>query len=669
MDNRKRFALRMAALLVCLLVFSASLSSCGFFADSYLEKNSWTEEKTQTKAEKTLADVTSEEQEPTSEEITEPETVQSPDTTAPVTVANPATTAAPETTVAPEDLDNIPNDVQNNVYLSYKNGGRCAELIGEVNITVFMVSDDVSTWNESAINKLSSSLTLQEKQIEEMAASYGKRLNITYNYLGSKISGDAAAGDYSNDWLDEVAKSVGYSNLAAMQKELDSRNGVDSNPILFALNKAGRAYANYASSNNFAEYLVIFSSDYSSFNHELYHVYGAYDFYYPAEVKALADIYLANSIMQSGTVTDPLTAFIIGWDDEIDEEAYEFLKQTGYITQSYLDSENKKQSVTGDVTSHQLSYGVYTGHLERGVPDGYGELIYSDGGKYNGMFDGGKLHGEGTYTWANGNVFDGTWEYGIRVGQGTLTFADGTVYQGNWENDTYNGYGAMTWPSGAFYEGEYKDGIRHGKGTYHYENGNVYTGDWVDGEMTGKGTFTWANSNTYVGDFVMGAFEGHGVYTSSEGYKYEGSWKDGNRSGYGIATWADGGRYDGYWQNDAYHGFGKQKFSNGSVYEGNYVNGQREGQGTMTYSSGDIYTGEWKNGTMHGQGTYKYYHGHEYTGGWENGAHSGKGYMKWADGSSYDGYWQSSKRHGYGKYINSRGEVFEGQWYNDVFQG
>ena len=169
MNNGKRFALRIAALMLCLFTVSASLSSCGFFADSYLENNSWTEKNVQTKAEKTRAEATTGEEEPTPE-VPEEETTAKPapeTTSSPATTAKPETTSAPETTLSPEQLDNIPDDVQTNVYLSYKNGGRCAELVGKVNLTVFMVSDDVSVWKDADISELSASLKVQEKQIEE----------------------------------------------------------------------------------------------------------------------------------------------------------------------------------------------------------------------------------------------------------------------------------------------------------------------------------------------------------------------------------------------------------------------------------------------------------------------------------------------------------------------
>lgn len=680
MNNGKKFALRITALMLCLCTVSAVLSSCGFFADSYLENNTGIAVKTEKGPEKTSPVTTEEDIIPgttkwdettnTPETADLPETTKTPETTkAPETTKVSETTKTPETTLSPEQLDNIPDDVQTHVYLEYKNSGRCAELIGNVTVTVVLVNDDVSAWNDKALSELSSSLSSQEKDIEKLAASYGKNLDLTFSYMSSKISGDAAAGDYFNLWLDSAAVGLGFKNLNNMQKELDSKNNADSNPILFALNKTGRAYAHYSSGTNSAEYLVVFSSDYSAFNHELYHVYGARDFYYPDEVEELANTYLTESIMSNGKVTDPLTAFIIGWDNEIDTEAYEFLKKTSHLTNDYLEQANKQQSITGYVTDHKLDYGTYTGYLERGVPTGQGTLIGNDGYTAEGTFLGGSL----------------------------------------------NGKGKMTWSDGSYYEGDYVNGNRHGTGTYHYTNGNVYVGEWVNGERTGKGTFTYADGGKYVGDFKDGYLEGHGVYTGKDGYKYEGAWKNGKREGYGVATWANGTKYEGNWSNDKYNGKGKMTwddgsyydgdykegerhgngsyyFANGTVYTGQWANGNRNGQGTYTSPNGFSYTGNWKddqyngygevkyvdggtykgnflNGLRHGEGTYVYPAGHKYVGAWAEGQRSGKGYMTWSDGSSYDGEWKDSKRHGYGKYIHSNGQVFEGQWENDVYKG
>ena len=677
MNNGKNFALRITALMLCLFTISAGLSSCGYFSEAYLASVTERPAKTQDKIEITY---------PKKEE-SEPGT-----TYVPQTVATSEATAAPETTKAPETTDNIPDDVQNNVYLSMMNKGRCESLVGKVTVTVITVSDEVSIWTDSALSELSASLSAQEKEIEKLAASYGKSLDLTFSYLGAKITGDAAKGDYATEWIEDSLSKAGLPTLKEAGKQLDSQNGSDSNPIIFALNKSGRAYAQQQSSKNNTEYAVVFSSDLSSFTHEFYHIYGAEDFYYPELVKDLADNYLSESVMNSGEKTDPLTAFIIGWDDEMDPEALEFLKQTNHLTRDYLKSENEKQSVTGNVTSFQLRYGVYTGYLERGTPDGYGELIYTAGDRYKGDFDGGNPHGKGkytwvdgdtyegdwvdgkrtgngTYTWSNGNRFVGKWINGIRTGEGTLTFADGSVYKGNWENDKYSGKGKMTWADGSYYEGDYKDGERHGKGSYHYANGNVYVGDWVMGERNGQGTFTYAGGTVYVGSFVDGKFVGKGKMTWSDGSYYEGDYKDGERHGKGTYTFADGSVYVGDWVNGNREGMGSYTTNSGFKYNGGWKSDKYHGYGETTYTDGGTYKGNFENGLREGQGTYTYPAGHVYTGQWSEGSRTGYGVMKWSDGSSYDGNWKDNKRHGYGKYVNKNGQIFNGQWQNDVFQG
>lgn len=668
MNNEKKFALRMTAMLLCMLTISASLSSCGYFSKSYLENYEFETRKESTKAKITEVDITTEEPiTPTETELaTDPpiETTKSPETT-----KKPETTSAPETTLSPEQLDNIPDDVQYHVYLTYKNTGRCEELIGNAAVTVVMVSDEVSAWNDAELNMLSASLSEQENHIEDLAASYGKKLNITFNYVGAKVTGDAAAGDYSDGWLNDAAKSIGYESLKQMQKDLDNKSSADSNPILFVLNKTGRAYANRSTGTTGTEYLVLFSSDYSAFNHELYHVYGADDFYYPDEVKELAATYLTDSIMSNGKLTDSLTAFVIGWDDEMDKEAYEFLKKTSHITQNYLEEANKAQSITGYVTNHKLSYGIYTGYLERGVPTGEGTLTYDNGNIASGIFLGGSLQGEGSYTWANGNK-----------------------YVGFFNNGDFDGYGVYTTPDGYRYEGDWSNGKRHGKGKAIFTDFSIYEGDWVNGERSGNGKYIWSNGNKYVGSFKEGKFDGHGIYTTPDGYKYDGSWKNDKREGYGSAIWTSGNKYEGNWSDNQLNGNGTYIYADGDKYVGNFVDGKFEGQGTYTSTSGYSYIGTWKNGSYngygtstwangtyyegyfvngqrHGEGTYYYAEGHKYIGSWVSGERNGQGYMIWSDGSSYEGEWKDSKRHGYGKYINQNGKIFEGQWENDVFQG
>ncbi len=609
----KKFAFKMAALALCLFTVSLSLASCVSFAGSFLSEYTGIRTKYSYDTERTY-DVLE-------EDITVTENYGDDSWYYPWDdITNAPETELPETTL-PETTNNIPDEFESHVYLAMVNNGRCKALVGHVNVTVLVASDSETSWDSASRASLVSSLAEQEKKLESDAAGYGKELDVTFSFIDVKIEGKTAAAAF-NPWEEDIIKAAGFSSKNDAQKELDDQNDADSNPIVIALNKVGRAYAKQQSSDRYTEMLIIYSSDTTAFRHELYHLYGAEDFYYPSEVEELAEEKLPESIMNSGSETDALTAFIIGWDDEMDENAYEFLKGTSHLTAEYLKEENAKELFTGMVADHQLSDGVYTGYLERGVPNGYGKLIYTEGGSYEGYFVYGSYHGEGTRVWKEGDSYSGSFDMGKLHGKGTYT-----------------------WPSGDKYSGDWVNGVRTGKGTYKWSDGSVYVGDFIEGVRTGNGRFTWSDGTYYEGGFVDNKLDGQGTYVSPSGFRYVGGWK-----------------------NDAYHGYANVTYSNGSVYEGYFVNGKREGQGTMRYSGGDVYTGSWKADNFYGQGTYTFAYGHKYIGAWENGVRTGYGVMTWSDGSSYDGNWKNNKRHGYGKYINQYGQVFDGQWENDVFQ-
>ncbi len=698
----------MAILALCLATVASSLSSCGFFTDAYLSEYTLGEEHTRD----VLDDDTSRRY---------PETTQAPNTETPSTetldtsvlVTTTPTTTVPITTQPPE-TDNVPDEFDSHVYVQSKDEGRCEEMVGEVIVTVLVLNDRVSSWDGDSKAELVKSLSGQKKELEAGAAAYGKSLSITFSYIDVSITLEATPEDEEDLWIDNAFKAAGFSGRNDAQRELDMVNGADANPVMLALNKDGRAYANQRIGSSGTELVVVFSADLTSFTHELCHVFGAEDFYYPEEVDELAQKYLTDSVMNSGETIDPLTAFLIGWDDELDDKAYKFLDETKHLTAEYLNEENEKQMYTGQVTDYKLKYGTYTGYLLMGVAHGEGKFIYNNGNYFEGTFDHGswqkgsgkaiydngsyegqflnnERHGTGTYTWDDGNIYTGDWLNGERTGKGTYTMANGYIATGEWVNGLLQGYAEVTYADGATYEGYYVDGLMHGKGTYMYPNGDIYTGDWAEGKRNGKGTFTWINGDSYTGDWVNEKRTGSGTYVLANGDEFVGDFVDDALTGTGVFNGANGDYFEGTFKNGIWQtGSGKKIYSNG-VYVGGFLNGNCDGEGTYAWNNGNKYTGSWTNGSFDGygtyewaagdkyagdwemgnrtgQGTYTWANGSVYTGAWLNGNRTGYGTMKQADGASYEGYWQNNKRHGYGKYISSTGKVYDGQWENDKFK-
>ena len=112
---------------------------------------------------------------------------------------------------------------------------------------------------------------------------------------------------------------------------LDGGVQVAAAPIIFLVDREGRsfAYSNDSTSHDF-EAAVLYDID--AFRHELFHLFGAMDYYIPDWVEKKAQTYIPWSIMNDGDVTDGLTAYAIGWTDTPSEDAVRFLASTIRLT-------------------------------------------------------------------------------------------------------------------------------------------------------------------------------------------------------------------------------------------------------------------------------------------------------------------------------------------------
>ncbi|MBE6631622.1 MAG: zinc-ribbon domain-containing protein [Ruminococcaceae bacterium] len=421
--------------------------------------------------------------------------------------------------------DVIPSEWKSHQYLNCRDSGYCAKLNGKMLITFVFADDNVSSWNEGDKEEALNELNNEMVALQDEAKRFSSDLEIKYISFTAKISKDAHLGV---SFADDVAKSVGYSSAKDMQSSIEKSYNMDSAPIIIVFNKSGRAYAQPQYSEHYAETLVLFSDDISPFRHELFHLYGAKDFYYPNAVYKLAVKYLDGSIMNSGDKTDDLTAFLIGWTDTLSYNAKAFLEETAHYTSEELVEENEKETITG-----------------------YGTKYYNNGAVYEGDLLAGSPNGKGSITWSDGSSYTGEWDHGERTGKGKIT-----------------------WSNGDYYEGEFRSDVIHGSGTYYWKDGNIYTGAWVNGVRTGYGVYTMASGDRYEGNFQDGNFHGNGTYYWSSGSTYSGAWDNGVRSGYAVYIWPDGARYEGYFLNGSLHGEGTYYYANGSSKSGTWNNGE-----------------------------------------------------------------------------------------------
>ena len=410
-------------------------------------------------------------------------------------------------TVTPNVLPGIPAELSDHIFLNTRAAGISSTLTGNVRVIVIFVTNPSSSWSYEEMTQVQTAHEDMTAEILAEATSRGVNLNLSMEYHSATVDMELPEDDETL-WTDAVLASAGLPPAATASADLESQYGVNEAPILFYLNHGGRAYALPYQSGNHSEYAFFFNADEGAvrYRHELYHLFGAKDFYYPADVKALAESYFPDSTMLTSemgvAMTDDLTAYLIGWTDEPSAQALAFLQATSYLTPEYMSEQHELETFTGYVEDYDTDDGLYTGYLDFGIPHGMGTKVWNDGHRYEGEWENGSFQGEGTYTWA-----------------------DGRTYTGSFVNSLLEGYGTFTWTDGSTYTGEWVNGQQHGSGTMYHVDSGTYTGDFVEGQRMGEGTYTWTNGDSYTGE-----------------------WVDGTRTGYGTYTWADGSTASGYWE-------------------------------------------------------------------------------------------------------------------------
>lgn len=231
------------------------------------------------------------------------------------------------------ELSAVPDEYKSNVYLSFRGVGACDKLLNKVHVTVIFVEDSKSVWSESDKAEFKESCENTFLRIQSDAKVYNKDLKITSDYRSTKINVPFIYAEHEN-WADSVFASLDMSAYADANLSLEREFGTEEAAIIFALNYEGRSFT--ANSEN-TEYTIIFD-DAPAIYHEICHLFGACDFYFPKEVEEIAEKYLNGSIMYDcyGGKVDDFTAYIIGWKDELTENAESFLKDTMHVTEEQL---------------------------------------------------------------------------------------------------------------------------------------------------------------------------------------------------------------------------------------------------------------------------------------------------------------------------------------------
>lgn len=369
------------------------------------------------------------------------------------------------------------------IFLEGKNKGMNNALRGNIAFCYILVDDIKEKWKDKEEQEAIQTIRETSSWFMQEAKKRGVPLTIRNLLFHSTL---ALHVDLKTPtlWADHVLQSLKFSSVKAMHDAFVKEKGFDDVAIIYLFRHEERSFAQQQTSmGDGREYATVFyGTAGSELIHEICHLFGACDFYYTSFVKEKVKRYLGGSVMcDTSLYIDDVTAYTIGWLQELTDNARVFLEETSHIT---------KQDWNQALNSNTKS-----GRYKTNMGDGYsyaGDLVN-----------------------------------GVRHGKGVLHYPTGDVYQGEFKHGNPEGMGKLTYSSGAVYSGEFKNGQPEGLGKLKYANGSVYSGKFQAGRPQGEGVLNFTNGDRYEGAFVEGLFEGKGTYYFHTGQKKKGVWKKG----------------------------------------------------------------------------------------------------------------------------------------------
>jgi len=233
-------------------------------------------------------------------------------------------------------------------------------------------------------------------------------LDVSFNYIPCSIN-TPHNRDNATSEVKQALKEIGFSSPNSIVARLKNEFKVNEVALLFCYNGPNRSFSYPNPNASGFEYAMLYGKD-EDFRHELYHLFGARDYYIPSIVNTLAEHYFYRSIMlTTDGYVDEFTAYLLGWNQNVTHKMLDFLE-------GCKDLENWNDYDAGSFTGEQtlsLNFGTYTGEFKKGLICGQGKMVYHNGDVYEGAWLDGVRHGQGTLTKKNGEVLSGTWEYNL----------------------------------------------------------------------------------------------------------------------------------------------------------------------------------------------------------------------------------------------------------------
>ncbi len=212
-------------------------------------------------------------------------------------------------------------------------GDSCC-LRGDVTVLAIFVSDTVSRWTPALVQAHDEAYRDGLADVERQAKEFGVPLRLRYISKQVTVNRACKGHGFENE-TPSILSVLGFSSMSEMQLSMRESYHCDELAVVFVLNRELWPYAMPADQAwPLRDECALLDNRRSghAIAHEMLHLFGAVDQYYPDTVRDASHRYLPGSIMCDNYKVDSLTRYLIGWADEPDEAALQFLRATRDIT-------------------------------------------------------------------------------------------------------------------------------------------------------------------------------------------------------------------------------------------------------------------------------------------------------------------------------------------------
>lgn len=259
--------------------------------------------------------------------------------------------------------------VENHAFLVHKNRGMSRYLRGKVLVELVFVSDRQSFWTHSEKDDFYSTHKSALNEIQRQAKAAGTSLSFTTLQGEVTYNGTLDPKDFSEFYSTIRTQFLRQRKFELYKDYISTRKQsyeVDEVAVVFVLEQRFRAFAQ--PSQEFEYCAVTSDSNAHVICHELLHLFGAVDLYYPCHIYGLTMKYFPKSIMCTweGMEVDQLNQYLIGWKTELSPTAKAFVnKVSDYTEERYyaaLDLEyhrNREDELLNDAVPFESLRHIY----------------------------------------------------------------------------------------------------------------------------------------------------------------------------------------------------------------------------------------------------------------------------------------------------------------------